>query len=550
VAVKIIFTLIGGLGLFLFGMRFLSDALRNASSERIKKILAFLTKNRILGLLLGTGITALIQSSSATTVMTVGLVNAGLLTLKQSLSVVLGANIGTTLTAWIVASMSVFNIKHYALPAIGIGFFMLTYSKNIRWRQIGEIFFGFGILFFGLLIMKDAAKPIASHPQIKEFFLLFSRYPILGVIAGTVFTILVQSSSATVAVVQALAWQGLLDFRSAIPLILGDNIGTTITAQIASLQTNLTARRTAMAHSVINVLGVAYMLIFVYNGWYARFVEWLIPGEVNKANIMVHIALSHTVFNIFNACFVFLPLLGVLEKGLIRMLPSRRGEDPQRPQYLEPHLLEEPSLALHQSKNEIIRMARLAESTISDVLTGFFKADRKILGEVGSKEQSLDHYQHEITAYLVELSQRNLSNDEARQLPVLMHSVNDLERIGDHAINLVDLAERYMRLKHKLNTEALRELEEISDEVRQMLQQVILALQNNDLNAAEQVLLHEDTVNRQYQQLKQVNLDRMNERDCKPLTGLVFVDFINNIEKIGDHTTNIAQAVLRAYQWE
>ncbi|MBN1594689.1 Na/Pi cotransporter family protein [candidate division FCPU426 bacterium] len=547
--VKIIFTIIGGLGMFLFGMKFLSEALRNASGERIKKILAFLTRNRVLGLLLGTGITALIQSSSATTVMTVGLINAGLLTLKQSLSVILGANIGTTLTAWIVASLTIFNVKHYALPAIGIGFFLLSYSKNIRWRQSGEVIFGFGLLFFGLLVMKDAAEPIASHPQIRSFFLLFSHYPILGVLAGTIFTVMVQSSSATVALVQALAWQGLIDFNAAVPLILGDNIGTTITAQIASVQANLTAKRAAMAHTLVNTIGVSYVMIFVYNGLFARLVQWLLPGELDKGNIMTHIALAHTVFNVFNACVIFIPLLNVLEKVLVKLMPSRAGEDPQHPQYLEPHLLEEPALALHQSKNEIIRMAQLAKSTINDALSGFFNKDMKVLSEVGSKEQALDRFQHEITSYLVDLSQRHLESEEAHQLPVLMHSVNDLERIGDHATNLVELAERHIRQNHILPKEALGELHEMSEEVNKMMDDVICALQNNDLRAAEQVLVRENTVNRQYQQLKQINLDRMNEQNCKPLAGMVFVDFINNIEKIGDHTTNIAEAVLRSYQW-
>jgi len=549
VVVKIVFGLIGGLGLFLFGMKFLSDALRNASSERIKKILGFLTKNPVIGLAMGAGITALIQSSSATTVITVGLVNAGLISLTQALSVVLGANIGTTLTAWIVASMGVFKIQLYAMPAIGIGFFMMNYSRSFRWRQAGEIFFGFGILFFGLIIMKDASHPIAQHPGIKDFFLVFSQYPILGVLAGTVFTILVQSSSATVAVVQALAWQGLLDFNAAIPLILGDNIGTTITAQLASLQTNLTARRTAMAHTLVNVIGVGYILIFVYNGWYARLIEWLLPGEISTSNIMVHIALSHTVFNVFNSCILFLPLIKSLERLVIWILPAKTGEDPQRPQYLESHLLEEPSIALQQSKKEIVRMARLAETAVHDVFTGFFQRNQKILERVGDKEQAIDNFQNEITAYLVELSQRNLSTAEARQLPVLMHSVNDLERIGDHAVNLMELAERYLRLELKLNEHAVEELREMAEQIRNMLKEVIQALQHNDLDAARHILVQENSLDRHYEQLKESNLIRLNQRQCQPLAGIVFVDFINNLEKIGDHITNIGQAVLKAYQW-
>ncbi len=548
-ALEILFGFIGGLGLFLFGMKFLSEALRNAASERIKHFMSILTRNRILGLLVGTGITALIQSSSATTVMTVGLVNAGMITLRQALAVVLGANIGTTLTAWIVASMAIFKVQVYALPAIGVGFFMMSFSRAARWRQRGEIIFGFGVLFFGLMIMKDASEPIAQYEGIKNLFLLLSRHPILGTLAGLLFTVLVQSSSATVAVVQALAWQGLINFDTAIPIILGENIGTTITAQLASLQTNLAAKRTAMSHTIVNVLGVGYALIFVYNGWYARFIEWLLPGPLTTGNIMAHIAMAHTAFNVFNSCVIFLPLVSQMERFLIWLMPARSGEDPQRPQYLEPHLLEEPSLALQQAKNEIVRMAHLAEGTVQDVLTGFFDKNSRVLQLVSGKEQAIDHFQTTITRYLVDLSQRNLSREEAPQLPVLMHTVNDLERVGDHATNLSELAERMMRLGLKLNEDAVQELRDMSQNVGTMFQSVILALQNNDLEAAEKVLALETSLDRQYEQLKESNLMRLNRKSCQPLAGIVFVDFISNIEKIGDHVTNIAQAVLKAYQW-
>ena len=245
---------------------------------------------------MGTGVTALIQSSSATTVMTVGLVNAGLLTLKQAVSVVLGANIGTTFTAWLVSVIGKFKISFYALPAIGVGFFMMMFSKRRRLKEIGEIVFGFGVLFLGLEIMKDAFSPLKKSKQIIDIFAYFSKNPLMGVLVGTFFTVILQSSSATIAVVQLLAFNGVISFDSALPLILGDNIGTTITAQLGTIGTNVNAKRTAHAHTLFNVIGVSIMLPFVWSGLYGRLVDFVFPGAITKTNIMAHLAVAHSLF--------------------------------------------------------------------------------------------------------------------------------------------------------------------------------------------------------------------------------------------------------------
>ena len=301
---EMIFELVGGLGFFLFGMKFMSEGLRKVAGDRLRKILELLTKKPIVGLLAGAGVTALIQSSSATSVMVVGLVNAGMLTLKQAISMVLGANIGTTVTAWLVSFLAIFKITNYALPAVGIGFLIVTLGKARNTKLWGEVLLGFGILFIGIHFMKVAFAPLEESPQVKEIFISFSRYPILGVLVGMVITMLLQSSSATIALVQVLAFEGLISFEAAIPLILGENIGTTITAQIAAIGTNTSARRTAMAHTMFNVIGTCYMLIFVYLGIYARAIDWIIPGPITTSNIMIYIAVAHSVFNVFNAFFL------------------------------------------------------------------------------------------------------------------------------------------------------------------------------------------------------------------------------------------------------
>lgn len=356
---ELIFSLVGGLGIFFFGMRTMSDGLKNVAGDRLKNILHAITKLPIMGLLTGAGVTCLIQSSSATTVMVVGFVNAGLLALKQAISVIMGANIGTTFTAWLVSVMSVFKITHYALPLVGIGFAINSLAKKKNTKFWGQVLIGFGLLFIGLTFMKDAFAPLKESQAVKDAFANFSHNPILGVLVGVIFTVLLQSSSATIAIVQVLAFSGVISFDAALPIVLGDNIGTTITAELASVGTNVNAKRAARAHTMFNVIGVAYMLVFVYFGWYSRFINFVIPGEITLKNIMFYIAVSHSVFNVTNS-LVFLPFINFLEKVCLWMVPKRKDAVDIGPQYLEKHLLETPSIAFEQAHKEIVRMLGIA----------------------------------------------------------------------------------------------------------------------------------------------------------------------------------------------
>ena len=543
------FELIGGLGFFLFGIRMMSEGLRKVSSDRLKNILSLLTRNRMTALLVGTGVTALIQSSSAMTVMVIGFINAGLLTLKQAIPVVLGANIGTTFTAWIVSFLAVFKISHYALPAVGIGFLLMATAHRPSKRYWGEILFGFGILFVGIGFMKDAFAPLQANEEIRNLMINFSRYPILGVLVGTVITMVLQSSSATIAIVQVLAFNGLIDFPTAIPLILGDNIGTTITAQIAALGSGTGAKRVAWAHTLFNVVGVLYMLIFVYLRIYHRAIEAIVPGPVTDNNIMLHIALSHTVFNCFNT-LLFLPFIGGLQHLVEGLIKERADHVSTAPRFLDRHLLETPVIALEQSKNEIVRMLRLSDSALYDSYDIFFKGKWDLSRSVESKEEAVDNLQAEITRYLIDISMEELGQRDAEKIPVFIHSVNDIERVADHAENIVELAQRKDDQKLTFTDQANQELERMIDVVTGMTSDVMEGLQSGEVSHAKRALHKEDQLNRMQIELRQSHMQRLNGGSCDIRSGLIFLDFVDYLEKIGDHLSNIAQGLQSGLRWE
>ncbi|HUT28701.1 MAG TPA: Na/Pi cotransporter family protein [Sedimentisphaerales bacterium] len=551
-----IFGVVGGLGLFLFGMGLLSDGLKRAAGQRLRKILSSLTKHRVIAVLLGALTTCLVQSSSATTVIVIGLVNASLLTLKQALCVVFGANIGTTVTAWMVSGLAVFKITAYALPAIGVGFLLRTLGKTQKARNIGEIILGFGVLFVGIGFMKDAFGPLRDNPRAQEILIFMGRRPILALLAGTVTTMLLQSSSATIALLQVLAfngafgdenWQDVL--RVVIPFIMGDNIGTTITAQIAALRTSVAARRTAWGHTMFNVIGTIYMWPLIVTGWFAGAVEWVIPFQLSQNTIMVYMAAAHTMFNVFNTA-LFLPLVGWLEALVVRIVPARAGDAITRPVVLEQHLLNTPEIAIDQARREIVRMAGVARKAVNQAIDGLDRDDRKMLQMVLETEDVVDNFQYEITSYLAELSTRELSEELSAELPVLLHTVNDLERVGDHAVNIAEIAERKIEQKLSFSDSAKQEAGHLKSEVNQMFDSVSTALENNNSEAAKSALVNENNLNRMQMEYRRSHVQRMTEGGCTPETGLIFIDLVDNIEKIGDHLTNIAQAVIGGLQWD
>ncbi|UCH12031.1 MAG: Na/Pi cotransporter family protein [Candidatus Omnitrophota bacterium] len=534
----LIFGIIGGLGLFIYGIRLMGEGLQRAAGERLRSILKSLTSTPLKGMLVGLGVTSLIQSSSATTVMLVGFVNAGLMTLKQALGVILGADIGTTITAQIVA----FKLTEYALPAIGLGFFINMFVKRRFWKNLGLFIFGFGILFLGLNIMMSVAKPFANSEAAKNIFINFSRSPLLGVLAGMFVTSIAQSSSATIGMVIALASVGLLDLSSAIPIILGDNIGTCITAMLASMDTNISARRTAIGHALFKVIGTLIVLSIL--PFYIKIVS------LTSTDIARQCANAHTIFNIAITA-LFLPFTAFFANFIKRIVPGKEEEVVELgPKYLEKHLINTPLVALDASTKEIIRMANLAKSMVSNAMDGFLNSNVRALASVGRKERAVDSLQEAITNYLMELTQVQLSPEQANKIPSLLHSINDIERVGDHSENLVELAERKIEQSLPFSNEAIAELKDMYNKVLKMCDKIIKALESNRTEDAQVALDMEDEINKLTGILRQNHIQRLGEGKCFVLSGIVFLDMVSNFEKIGDHLANVAEAVAGRLQWQ
>lgn len=546
---ELIILVVGGLGMFLYGMRLMSDGLKAVSSEGVKRILTLLTKNRLIGLLIGAGLTALIQSSSGMTVITVGLVNSGLLTLTQAIGVIMGANIGTTFTAWLVSFIGVFKIADYALLLVALGFFVTLFTKSSNYSSRAQILIGLGLLFLGLDFMKDAFHPLRESQVILHTFQTLGKNPLLGVLIGALATVILQSSSATIAMVQLLAFQGLITFDTAVPLVLGENIGTTITAQIAAFNTNTNARRTAMAHTLFNLFGTAYILPLVMMGIYQKFIYNLIPGDLSLSNIMIYIAVSHSTFNIINAV-VLLPAVKLVEKAAILLTPKGSVEINGSPVYLDKRLLNSPAAALLQARKEMLRMAEMAREALEMSFAAFINKDAKNFKRLGEYEDAIDNLQEEITGYLVDISQQKLDESQSDELPVWIHSVNDLERIGDHTENLCELTERAIRSKVNLPDEAKNDLRAVYNTLIDMGDLILAAIRENNRDHAYKALACEDKINRMFIEYRDAQIQRLNSGRCRVYDGIVFIDVLNNLEKIGDHLTNIAQAVLKEFQFD
>jgi phosphate:Na+ symporter len=554
---SIILGVVGGLGLFLFGMALMSDGLKKVAGRKLKIVLETMTKNTYIGFAVGALVTAFIQSSSATTVIVIGLVNAGLLTLQQSIGVIIGSNVGTTATAWLVsiAGFGGISVELYALLAVGLGFLLQISGRSRSMKSVGTILLGFGLLFLGIEYMKEAFGPLEKSPKVQEIFIAYGGNPFFAVLAGLGLTMLIQSSSASIAIVQLLAmggafgtnWQAALDMS--IPFVLGAHIGTTITAQLAALQANRTAKRAAWAHTMFNVLGGAMVFPFVLLGWYGALVDFLIPWPLSAKSIAGCIAVAHTMTSVIYSV-IFLPLATVLEKAVLRIVSVRPSETGAQAVVLERHLLHTPAIALEQARREIVHMARIAGSAITDAVAGLLGDDKKKLESAQVAEAFTDTLQYEITSYLTDLSRKELSEEVASGLPVLLHTVNDLERIGDHAENVVEIAIRKIEQKIVFTDSALAEMSQLRGEVEIMFDRVIEALQNDDAQAARSALPNEHNLNRMQIEFRRSHVQRMQEGLCTAESGLVFIDLVDNVEKVGDHLTNIAQAVIGGLQWD
>ena len=550
----IIFQTLGGLGLFIFGMRIMCDGLKKIAGTKLRTILSAVSSNRVIACATGTLITSMVQSSSATTVMLVGFVDAGLMTLIQAVGVVLGANIGTTVTAQLIA----FNISNYALPAIAVGVLLRFFFASKKWQQWGEALLGFGMLFFGLATMKAGLAPLRGEPAFIAFLTRFQAQDLNGtllcVLVGTVMTMAVQSSSATVGITMALASQGLITFAGSVAMILGENIGTTITAQLAGIGSNVNARRTAMAHTLFNVLGVVFIiLIFPY------FVDTVVYLTTNllgtghpdllvgeeKPFISRHIANAHTLFNVINA-IIFLFILPYLVRTAIWLTPRGKREHLDEVfhiKYLDRRYLDSPGVALVQARQEIIRMGEEAQIMFDEVIDSLKIRNSRKLAIWRDREDVLDNLQREIIDFLVKVMQQNIIIEESREITSLMRMTNNVERIGDEIEDIAEAIERAIDNKFFFSEQALRDYETISSEARKFLTITLKGIRDENTEIMPDAVKAVSSINQMTEEARVSHHNRLVDGTCEIDRGMVFIDILNAFEKMGGFCYNVAQAI-------
>ncbi|HGA1023423.1 TPA: Na/Pi cotransporter family protein [Bacillus cereus] len=531
-----IFQFIGGLGIFLFGIKYMGDGLQQAAGDRLRDILDRFTTNPLMGVLAGMLVTVLIQSSSGTTALTVGLVSAGFMTLRQAIGVIMGANIGTTVTAFIIG----IKIGEYALPVMAIGAILLFFFKNKKVHSVGQVVFGFGMLFFGLELMSAGMKPLRSLESFQELTVSMSDNPILGIVVGTVFTLIVQSSSATIGILQELFGQGAIDLQAALPVLFGDNIGTTITAVLAAIGTSIAARRAALVHVIFNIIGTIIFTILLIP--FTSLIQYF-QTSLNL-NPEMTIAFAHGTFNVTNTIIQF-PFIAVLAWIVTKII---RGEDAAidfKPQHLNPIFIEQsPAIALTEAQKEIIRMAEFSLHGLKEANQFLNTQDKKHANMATQLEGAINNLDKKITEYLVLLSEKPLSPTDSEKHSVLAGVVGDIERVGDHVENLVELVDFQISNRVSLSDEALAELNEMLELTISTLQDSVEALTNFDTELAQTVIAKERKIDQMERVLCKRHVLRLNERSCSGDASIIFVDMVSNLERIGDHAVNIADGVL------
>ncbi|MFH1826223.1 MAG: Na/Pi cotransporter family protein [bacterium] len=546
---NIFFGVFGGLGLFLFGMKVMAEGLQKIAGKSLRRILELLTTRVLGGLAVGAIVTAIIQSSSATTVMVIGFVQAGLMTLKQAIGVIYGADIGTTITAQIIA----FKIHHYALPAIGLGVLLHFFVPRKNVKYLGQIILGFGLLFFGLSVMTSVFAPLKQSPEFRQLFVTFSQNPLLAMLTGMILTMVIQSSSATVGITMTLAGVGLLDFTTAFAVILGDNIGTTITAQLAALGGNVTAKRTAWAHTLIKVVGASYMLVLLNVQVQGRPIFLFLVDSVTPGNPWLgqnmerHVANSHLMFNVIN-CLLFIPFTGIFAAFLTRVIKGETEVIEHGTKFLDDLMLVTPDIALAQAKKEITRMGHYANQQLDLAVRSVFitklREREAIFEKLRRREEVVNQLENEITAFLVRIDQQSLTEEQSRTSVGYLHLIHDIERVGDISENIMDLIILKEEENIKFSQSAENEIHELSDFVFQALALSIEAFERWDKNMAHQAMELEGKVDMLEQQYRDNHIARLGKSECEPKSGIVFLDILSNLERAGDHGHNIAKKIL------
>lgn len=541
---KMLFSLFGGLAVFIYSMSLMGDGLQKAAGEKMRRILEVLTSNPVMGILVGTLVTMIIQSSSATTVMVVGFVSANLMTLPQAIGVIMGANIGTTVTAQIVA----FNLGEYAYLITAVGFILFFFFNKKIIKYVGQIIFAFGLLFIGLNVMSDAMKPLAQSAMFEDIIHRVSDTPILGLFVGTLVTLIVQSSSATIAVLLNLAQepdangQALISLQGALPILFGSNLGTTITGILASIGARVNGKRAAMAHTVFNAVGsVLFMLILPY---FAKFVVFISPKGTETEVIARQIANAHTSFNIVNT-ILWAPFVLILAKIVTFLVRGEEETIENKVMYLDYKILNNAAVAMDLATKELTRMAELARKMMSNAKKAFIHSNVEAAKKVHEIESIVDMLQTEIIKYLsTMLSQSSLTDRQSIRLAGLMHTANDIERMGDHCKNVAELAMEKIEKDLPFSKEAISDLTNAFNKLNEMVDHSIQSLSQGNTELAKKVLADESEIDKLESDLRDRHMKRLDSGLCNPTSTIMFIELIHNIERIGDHCNNIAEAVL------
>lgn len=550
-----ILSMIGGLALFLYGMDAMGAGLSKLSGGRMERLLEKLTSKRIMAVLLGAGVTAVIQSSSATTVMVVGFVNSGIMKLNQAVGIIMGANIGTTITSWLLSLTGIQGSSFVLqmlkpssfspiLAVIGVGLIMFT--KNEKKKDIGSIFIGFAILMYGMEAMSGAVAPLADNEKFTGILTMFSN-PLLGLLAGTILTAVIQSSSASVGILQALCATGAVNFSTALPIIMGQNIGTCITAIISSIGTSKNAKRTAAVHLFFNIIGtIIFMVVFYTLNVFVHF------QFLNTAASPAGIAVIHSLFNI-GATILLFPFANLLEKMAIFVIPDKESEmEEMEEEKINPDLarlderfLDKPGFAMEECRSVAINMARKSQKAMNLAIDLLGEYSDKTADRVEKLENQIDQYEDALGTYLVKLSGRELSIKDSRVLSVLLHCIGDFERISDHAVNIRDAAVEMHKKDLKFSEKAKQELRVFSNAIRDILDRAVMAFETGDVELAKEVEPLEQVADALNKEEKQRHINRLRTGTCTIELGFILSDISTNFERAADHCSNIAVCLLQ-----
>ncbi|MBR2627604.1 MAG: Na/Pi cotransporter family protein [Peptococcaceae bacterium] len=542
---ELLFYCLGGLGMFLFSMKCMSDGLQALAGDKLRDILEAGTKTPIRGVLTGTLVTGLIQSSAATTVLAIGLVNARLMSLRQAIGVIMGANIGTTVTAFLIG----FKLSDYALPIVFVGAALLFFCKKEKMVHLGTVILGFGLLFYGMDVMGQGLKPLAEFPQFTALMLFVEDNTLLGVGVGALLTAAIQSSSAFIGIMQELAYQGVMTYNQVVPMLFGSNIGTTVTALLAGLGTTLNAKRTSFINLMFNTIGTLIFLPLFMLGIFPVIVETVAnftPGGWEMMNIKMQIAFTHGLFNITNT-LLFIPFVSVLDKLVCRLIPDKEEhmDWALQPKYLEQRLLNSAPMALSCASREMLHMGRIAAESLEYAVDYYFLHGEDDKIESLKREETVDMLEQAITNYVVEVTHNHdLDQVLSKRSYMLLQAVGDLERIGDHAENLIELTDYCRENKIEMSKEANDGLREMMHLVEGALRDSLDALRNNNRDLAIKVIEQDDRVDVMEVELRKGHIARLNAGACSAGAGAVYLDILSNLERIGDHAVNLAQEVL------